>query len=241
MLIYYVNKSYMSTKQQLLEPISTIVKLILLQFKSQNTKISIRNHCMHYDDQSYEKKMSMPMASFQQALTRTLRGDSREDIAVLNNVLINYIEWYIINNNNIESQKIFTNMINMSICGLKKLQNTYLNNYNSVSNVILTLQYYITLIEDIVEKLIKNGKDFKSRVVDINTNELQNIVDIEIIKELWSDEDIVSLHSDLNYCVKHRDNITHNSLIKAKMESITTLLNLKDEIFMNMVKNSIGG
>jgi hypothetical protein len=237
----------MSAKQQILEPISTIAKLALLQFKSQNTKISIRNFCIHYDDPPSEKieKMSgIPIASLQQALARTFRGDSREDMAVLNNVIINYIDWYIINNSDEDSRKQFIDLISIGITGLKKLQTTYLNHYNAVSNVVLTLQYYITLIEDVVnntEMFVNNIAYFHARVVNVHSNELQNLVNINSIKELWSDEDLSTLYFDISHCVKHFNDVSHSSLTKAKMESITTFLNLKDETFMNMVRHSIGG
>ena len=89
----------MTSKSQLLDPIGTAFKLILLNFEPNNTRLTINNHAV---------ELELPDAA--QSIIRWWYGESREDICYLTNTIVRFIEFYmedekkqeIVENNNPE-------------------------------------------------------------------------------------------------------------------------------------------
>lgn len=122
----------MTRKYQILEPLSSMVELALLNFAGDNPKINIKNHGINIDN---------PGSGYiPQSISRFISGDSKEDIFILNLMVVNYIDWFIINNYN-NKFEIYKNIALYAVSGLRKLQHTYKSGI-----VILALQYYIVLI-----------------------------------------------------------------------------------------------
>src|SRR5271169_484661 len=117
----------MSTdKNQILEPITAVSRLIILAFKPKTTKVAIRDHnvvlCEPNSDSYYGIKIPF------QAVDRYWNGDSREDIFVLNHVICNFITWYIIPNKEGKDKTIYNGLINLAKylrVSLRELQKTY--------------------------------------------------------------------------------------------------------------------
>ena len=74
----------MSNKSQLLDPIGTAFKLILLNFEPVNTRLTINNHVV---------ELEPPDVS--QSLIRWWRGESREDICYLTHTIVRFIDFYL--------------------------------------------------------------------------------------------------------------------------------------------------
>ena len=74
----------MSRKQQLLEPVCIIVRLILLNFHIDGTKIHVHNN-----------KIDINPPHKIQSIERFIYGDSRNDICILGNAIHNYITYYL--------------------------------------------------------------------------------------------------------------------------------------------------
>ena len=74
----------MSTKSQLLDPIGTAFKLILLNFEPDNTRLTITDHVV---------ELELPDAT--QSIVRWWYKESREDICVLTNTIVRFIEFYL--------------------------------------------------------------------------------------------------------------------------------------------------
>ena len=224
----------MSSKQQILEPITSIVKLALLYFKSDSTKISFYNYGIYYDDPSDNIFMY-------HAFNRKIRGDSREDISVLNGMIVNYLDWYIINNEDSVLCSKFVGILKHAINGLKKIKQTYVKtqNLNLNSNVTLTLQYYINLIVDVLENIekYKNVKVFKEYTSYIECDQI-NLVDVKKIREIWSDDEINTLYSDLEFCFDKNHSMDY---VHAKVKGLNDILQKKDCQFCDTVKKSLGG
>jgi len=122
----------MTRKYQILEPLSSMVELALLNFAGDNPKINIKNHGINIDN---------PGSGYlPQSISRFISGDSKEDIFILNLMVVNYVDWFIINNYN-DKFEIYKNIALYAVSGLRKLQHTYKSGI-----VILALQYYIVLI-----------------------------------------------------------------------------------------------
>lgn len=139
----------MSAKKQPIDPICALCRLSLLNFKSINTKIGINGHAINIQDPSGI-----------QCIWRCYSGDNREDIFELFYLVTHLIAWFLVpvgkkdssppTNDDINIKKNTENFVNdlkrmiKYMCiGLEKLQNTYKN-----GNVVLTIQYYINMLDD---------------------------------------------------------------------------------------------
>ena len=81
----YINKTNINTSKNLiLEPFCTLIKLILLSYKDKGTKISIYNNSIQYQEPSYI-----------QGILRIWSGDCREDLHNLYNPIIKALEYCI--------------------------------------------------------------------------------------------------------------------------------------------------
>ena len=74
----FINRLYPENKNILLEPLSSIFRLLLLKYKPVGTKISICNNSIKYNSPGYS-----------QGIMRNINGDAREDLHNLYNPLSN--------------------------------------------------------------------------------------------------------------------------------------------------------
>ena len=79
MLVQFQNNS----KNLILEPFSCVLKLIILQYKENGTKISVSNNSILFNEPNYA-----------QGLIRMFSNDCREDLHNLYHPLLKAIEWY---------------------------------------------------------------------------------------------------------------------------------------------------
>ena len=112
------------SKQLLLEPLSCVLKLSLLQWKPLGTKISVCNNTLHYNE-----------PSIVQGLTRRLTGDSRQDLHNICHPIVKCLEWY--------PASDYEFLYSECVKGLHILKSSY--DSNSIINH--TLDHYIGLLE----------------------------------------------------------------------------------------------
>ena len=130
----YINKTNINTSKNLiLEPFCTLIKLILLSYKDKGTKISIYNNSIQYQEPSYI-----------QGILRIWSGDCREDLHNLYNPIIKALEYCDLNND----KHIY--LLNKCIEGLNNL----IQNYDNNSIITHTLNHYI----NIIKKYINNNE-----------------------------------------------------------------------------------
>ena len=250
----------MSSKYQIIEPVNGICKIVLLQFKDDDTKVSFRGFSIHYDDGDNGSTY------IQQVFNRRYRGDSREDIAVLEKMIVDYLDWYVINNSDTVSQTKYIQIIKLSLNGFRQLQlKAYKIGSNKKNNVKLALQYYINLITIITENpdKYKNKEEFDALLIPnelYNTNEnviktsIDNkelsenksysdikLVNIDGLKKLWKKDEIDKLYIELSSCfnentlTKKTDNFT-----LAKVKSLMEILESKDIDFKDEIIKILG-
>jgi hypothetical protein len=167
MMTYYQNKN--TRKNLILEPLCCILKLILLQFKEKNTKISVSDNSIYFNEPSYG-----------QGLVRSLYGDCREDLHNIYHPLIKSIEWYPIKDFNIYYEEC------------KKGLQLLLEVYDDNTTIHHTISHYISIIEGKNDKevaetnpIIDNLKDFwKSEEINV-INELLNLILKNIEKDVY--------------------------------------------------------
>ena len=86
--LHYLNSfSVDKEKNVMLEPLSCIFIMILLNYNDNGVKISIEKNSIHFNDNSYY-----------QGIIRTINGDTREDLHNLYNPFLKCFEWYPSNN-----------------------------------------------------------------------------------------------------------------------------------------------
>ena len=167
MITYYQNKN--TQKNLILEPLCCILKLILLQFKEQGTKISVSDNSITFNEPSYG-----------QGLVRSLYGDCREDLHNIYHPLLKAVEWY----------PIREFIIYYDEC--KKGLQLLLKVYDDNTTIHHTISHYISIIEgkndkEVSEKnpIIDNLKDFwKSEEINV-INELLNLILKNIEKDVY--------------------------------------------------------
>ena len=197
-------------KQQILETITAVSRLITLAFKPKGTKIAIRDHnvvlCEPKADTYYGIKIP-------QGVDRYWNGDSREDIYILNPVICNFIGWYIVPFKT-QDPEIYRGLINMAKylrVGLRDLQTTYKS-----GTAVGTLQYYIIVLTAVIEdkfypEMLYNAMmSGRKSFLDENNDEpcdlvYSTIFDVDKFKTFWSREELKSLCSQFEKCFRNPD------------------------------------
>lgn len=110
----------------IIDPFSCLVKLSLIRYLEEGTKVSI-----------YQNRLNFNAPSYMQGIVRFMYGDNRED---LHNILLpiqKCVEWYW---NDKNTDMIY--MFNNAVLGLKFLKNSY-STYATIQH---TLDYYIIIL-----------------------------------------------------------------------------------------------
>ena len=118
----------------IIDPFSCLVKLSLIRYLDEGTKVSI-----------YQNRLNFNTPSYVQGIVRFMYGDNRED---LHNILLpiqKCVEWYYDEKN---TDMIY--MFNNAVLGLKFLKNSY-STYATIQH---TLDYYIIILMQKNTKLI---------------------------------------------------------------------------------------
>jgi len=127
-------KDYLFSEKEndiLLEPLSCIFRMILLNYKEEGTKISILNHSIQYNE-----------SNFYQGIIRSINGDTREDLHNLYNPFLKSFEWYSID------KEYFQYFYQRCYDGISKL----LTSYRRGSTIHHTLTHYCSIFKKILEK-----------------------------------------------------------------------------------------
>lgn len=200
----YIKNYITNTKEheEVLDPFCSIIKLGLLSFKPDKTKISITNNSILYQE-----------PSLIQSAIRWKNGDKREHIHNLYNPINKFLLWF-----NIDDEKI-RYILETAKNGLYKLVDCY-NNLDSVT--IHSLQYYIKLIDNSLnnkEKKENNISDSDIYYIKLNflwdesqINIIYNML-LEINKLNNTDQKLIYINA-LEYIINEKEEIVHNIVNK---------------------------
>ena len=193
-------------RDSILDPLTCIIRLGILEFKPIGTKISLNNNKIQYND-----------PSIIQGAMRWTNGDNREDLHNLFNPLKKAVLWYDVKNKEIK------NIVEYSIRGLEKLQSSY--NKNSV--ISHSMQYYIDYLKNSISgKLEKEAEeDDEENTISKQLRDLWNKREITIINNI-----ILELEENRK---KNNDEfqLEQDALIK----TLETLLNRKEQKVSNIL------
>ena len=163
---------------QLLEPLSIIIKLAIINFKDESTKIAINNN-----------KLYIQSPVFYQGIVRYLYGNNREDICFLLKPILRSIEIHEPSKND---DLIY--IYNLAILGLKKLKKSY---KNKASNVCNSLDLYISILIAHLggNDLSIDSYELNKTAPDLNLS-ISTRVNLEsIFQKIWYKDDIILIAS----------------------------------------------
>lgn len=150
------NKIFYQRKERnmIIEPMSCIIKLSILQFYPEGTKISIHDNEIIFDE-----------PGIFQGVYRNIYGDNRDDLHNLHNPISKALQWY----NDIDD---ISTLYMSTIDGITTLK----KNYPERSIVSDALNSYIKLIQ---RGLIKLNKKGKHKIDSIEQNLYEHLSDDE--------------------------------------------------------------
>jgi hypothetical protein len=170
-LIYkQVIKDINNDKNQILEPLSTVLKLALISHESEGIKIAVFNNSIH-----------IQKPNLLQGTIRSVYGNNREEIHYLLKPIIRCVEMYNIDDINVKY------IYDLAIEGLKKLKRSY---GNQSSNVCYTIDLYITIL--------KGKKIDEDKIIDNDANlfkDIWNDDDIKLVSNLMKSNYLQSVYN----------------------------------------------
>ena len=201
-------------KDSILDPLTCLVRLGILDFKPLGTKISLNNNRIKYNE-----------PNVLQGAIRWTNGDAREDLHNLFNPLKKAVLWYDTKDEEIK------NIFNYAIKGLQKLQSSYNNN----SVISHSIQLYIEYLTKNING--KNHDKSNSERSNKNTdNEEENTISKQL-RELWNSREITILN---NIMLELEDNRNKNTVglldeQDALIRTLETILMRKEEKVSNIL------
>jgi len=195
-------------KNIILEPISCIIKLVLLDYKTEGTKISISNNSIDY----YEPSQF-------QGILRNINGDGREDLHNIYNPILKAVEWY-----PPSESKIYKYFYEKCIVGLNKL----ITCYEKESTISRTLELYCKILQDSLSEKkpdIENG-------IDESVKTSSPLLDQ--IKDFWKKEEIEMIFSLLQIIENSKDENEKNTYI----ENIVNTVSMKESKLSEFIKST---
>ena len=201
-----------SKPDSIIEPLTCLIRLSILEYKPVGTKISVNNNKIQYND-----------PNILQGAIRWSNGDAREDLHNIFNPIRKAVEWFD------KDQEEIAHIFDCSVKGLYRLKKSY--HHNSV--ISHSIQYYIDYINNNLNNENSNNKDKKMNN-ETNTLYLK-------LKEFWTPREIIIINNLFleleNNRQKNEDdnfNTQQDTLIKA----IETLLSSKEEAVSKLLFNT---
>jgi len=170
-------------KKIILEPISCIVKLILLNYKENGTKISISNNSIDFYEPSHF-----------QGFLRNINGDGREDLHNLYNPIIKSLEWY-----PPSKGEVYRYFYTKCKSGIEKL----LSSYDKESTISRTLDLYCKILNDSLEDIEKV----------LNDSEKEPSPLLDRLRDFWKKEEIDLIYNLLQIIENSSNDIEKNTYI----------------------------
>jgi len=196
----------------IIDPFSCLVKLSLIRYLDEGTKVSI-----------YQNRLNFNTPSYVQGIVRFMYGDNRED---LHNILLpiqKCVEWYYDEKN---TDMIY--MFNNAVLGLKFLKNSY-STYATIQH---TLDYYIIILMQKNTKLITK--------MGFNAIDIEKLTH-SILDETLSNPPIPEQHDKPNNDKPNNDKSNNEKKKKGSNTVMSPIvLTENTDVTIEPVKNNIG-
>ena len=212
--------SYPDKIDKLLDPVSTIISIALLQYKSDDTKIEINDNKIIYND---------PNIWLFQGIYRAYNGCSREDLKLLYPPLIRSIRWYY---NDSECSEDLKNILKVTKKGFMKIKNLYQEDERSGR-----LETYLNDIIDKIDNVLNDKLEWNELDDRINLDDKLKQDFNDALSKLWSNREIGIIACRINDIEDHFDKYNTNKCVAIKkyIEMIETVLQEKHQEFKNIL------
>ena len=194
-----------NNNKQILDPLSSIIRLALLNYKEKGCKISI-----------YNNKIYIQPPNIFQGTVRWTYGDNRNDLHNLCNPIEKAVQWYDPKTNE-DIESIFKTAVE----GLKKLKKAYISKDNKIGDSNLVC-HSITHYINILNNRLKNG-DYPK---------IENDKDPSGLKYLWYKNEIMVIKNLLEITSEKRDK---NESCIFTLNAIESILEGKDHLVRTLV------
>lgn len=207
-----------TNRNQILEPLSTVLKLAMISFKEKGTKIAVFNN-----------KLYLQEPSLLQGTIRRAWGNNREEIHYLLKPIMRCIELF-----PPDSSDELKFIYNQSINGLRKLKLSY---NNGSSTVCYTLDLYISIIEQkLMNKSINidsyNSSQNIAEDLTLSTNTQVNLQ--KIFEGIWTNNDIILICSLLKSI---NNNLAQGNF--SYLKSIDNIIKAKEGIIDSKIDQAL--
>jgi len=196
-----------NANNQILDPLSCIIRLSLLGFKEKGTKISISDNRIYFQP-----------PNILQGPVRWTYGDNRNHLHNLCNPIEKAMEWF-----DPQEDKNVQNIFMLAIDGLNKLKRSYIEKNMNIgeSNLVChSIAHYIGLIEN------------RMNTEDENEYKHENNYENQQLKKLWKSKEIEIVNNLLILALeKKKENEEYTYLIN----SIESILEDKDKIIHDII------
>ncbi len=136
-----------TNKNDILDPLSIIVKLFIYSHKPNGTKISIGNNRMYIQENTYI-----------QGVVRKLNGDTKNDITILMCPVLYACVHYLKNK---ENRKKYTPIFSIALDGLVKMKQTY-----SGTPIIYNIEHIINIIQMFIDETANHSVGATDSVIN---------------------------------------------------------------------------
>jgi len=200
------------TKNNILDPLSVIIKLFIFSYTENDSKISVLNNRLIIQDGSYL-----------QSTYRMINGDNKNDINVLLFPIIYACQKYIMEN---ETKNTFEDIFKRVIITLNKLSETYkgeeiTNNINNLKGIITA---FLEKDETIIHVILNNNLNVN---YDIKKNIYQHL------DKIWNINKLNILFGFINEIISE----TSKELQIVEINCLNEFMNLMDIVSNNLLKS----
>ena len=199
----------------LLEPLSCILRMGLLNYKDDGMKISIINNSIQYHENT-----------FYQGLWRSYNGDTREDLHNLYNPFLKAFEWYPTDEG--RSGSMYLYFYQKCYDGLMKL----ITSYEKGSIIHHTLTHYSIIFKDCIDGKIDQGKDEDEDGIE-GVKEKESPL-LGELKTIWKEEELTIIFQTLQYL----DSCVDEEEKKIYFKTIDDIVSMKEKKVNEYVKKA---
>jgi hypothetical protein len=221
------NLASASNKNDILDPLSVVVKLFIYSFKPVGTKISIGHN-----------KLSIQENTYVQGVWRRLNGDTKNDVNILLCPILYACVHYLKRWSSKEEEEVFLSIFKITLDGLVNMKQTYAGT---------PIVYNIEHIVNIINLFIDKGKD-SDDITKINTklNEVNSIINVDT--PIYKIKENIYHHLETSW-TPHRKNIlfgfvkdiieVHNVSLKATLiNALSQFMECMDIVVANVLLNN---
>jgi hypothetical protein len=204
---FVINKN----KNDILDPLSVIIKLFIYSYKPVGTKISISHN-----------KIFIQENGLLQSVIRSVFGDSKNDINIIYFPIIFACKFYLSD----EKKKKYLSLFNKTLDSFDILKETYQGN---------EIIYNIDQLKNIIVSFIDNN-DFNPNTILPNYDSAGNKIKQDIYKHInsiWTGRRINIIFSYIDEILESSSSELTNNLIN----SLTIYMNCVDIITFNLITN----